>query len=74
MFNNIVIDLVGEIFFDPPSRNGTYLQVVSSAQVDEDADGYSVTSHVGAPFSDMKQNVNGYTVFTNTTGGITPVD
>lgn len=74
MFNNIVIDLIGEIFFDPPSRKGTFLQVVSSAQIDEDAAGYSVTSHVGAPFAGLKQNVNGYTIFTNTTGGITPVD
>lgn len=73
-FNNIVIDLIGEVFFDPPSRNGTFLQVVSSGQVDQDANGYSVTSHTGAPFAGLRQTVNGYSVFTNTTGSITPTE
>ena len=74
LFNNITIDLVGEVFFDPPDRGGTFLRVVSSGQIDQNAGGYSVTSHVGSPFSGLKQEVNGYTVFTNTTGGITPVE
>lgn len=69
----IGIDLIGEIFFDAPSRNGTFLQVVSSGQIDQDAAGYSVTSHVGSSFAGLKQEVNGYIIFTNTTGSITPV-
>ena len=73
-FNNIVIELVGEIYFDAPSRNGTFLQVVSSGQIDEDANGYTVTTHTGSPFAGLKQDVNGWTIMTNTTGGITPVD
>lgn len=73
-FNNIVIELVGNVFFDPPSRNGTFTQVVNAGQIDQDASGYSVTSYIGAPFAGMKQEVNGYMIFTNTTGGITPVE
>lgn len=73
-FNNIVIELIGEVYFDAPSRNGTFLQIVSSGQIDQDANGYAVTSHMGSPFAGLKQEVNGWTVFTNTTGGITPVD
>lgn len=74
MFNNIVIELIGEVFFDPPSRKGTFLQVVSSGQIDQDAGGYTVTSQIGAPFAGLKQEVNGYTIFTNTTGDITPAE
>lgn len=74
MFNNIVVELVGEIYFDAPSRNGTFLQLVNAGQIDEDANGYTVTSSLGHPFAGMKQEVNGWTIFTNTTGGITPVD
>ena len=73
-FNNIIIELFGEVYFDPPDRNGTFLQVVSSGQIDQNAGGYSVTSHTGSPFSGLKQESNGYTIFTNTTGGITPVE
>jgi hypothetical protein len=72
-FNNIVINLVGEIFFDAPSRKGIFTQVVSSAQVDKDANGHTVTTSVGAPCAGLKQEVNGWTLFTNTTGGITPI-
>lgn len=74
LFNNIAIELIGEIFFDPPSRNGTFVQIVSSSQIDENAGGYSVTSHVGTPFSGLKQTVNDYIIYTNTTGGITPLE
>lgn len=74
LFNNIIIDLVGEIYFDPPDRDGTFFQVVSSGQVNKNAGGYSVTSHVGTAFSGLKQESNGYTIFSSTTGGITPVD
>ncbi len=74
LFNNIAIELIGEVFFDAPSRNGTFLQIVSAGQVDQDASGYSVTSHVGSSFKGLKHEVDGYTIFTNTTGGITPVD
>ncbi len=78
-FNNIVVDLVGEIYFDAPSRSGTFLQIVNAGQIDQDANGYSVTSHIGSPFAGLKQEIpvgggDSWTVFTNTTGGITPVD
>ena len=73
LFNNVVVELKSQVYFDAPSRNGTFLQVVSSGQIDQNANGYTVTSHTGAPFAGLKQKVNGYTVFTNTTGGITPV-
>lgn len=74
MFNNIVIDLVGTVFFDPPSRNGTFLQIVNSGQIDENAGGYAVTSHVGSIFTGIVHSASGYTVITNSTAGITPVE
>lgn len=74
LFNNISIDLVGDVFFDPPEHEGTFLQVVSSAQINVDASGYSVTSHTGNAFSGLKQEVNGYTIFINTTDSITPIE
>jgi hypothetical protein len=73
-FKNIVVELISSLYFDAPSRNGTFLQIVSSAQIDQDAGGYSVTSHTGAPFAGLKQEVNGYIIYTNTTEGITPPD
>ncbi len=73
-FNNIAIQLFGEIYFDAPSRNGTFQQVVNSGQIDQDANGYTVTSHTGSIFAGLKQDVNGWTVFTNTTGSITPIE
>lgn len=73
-FNNILVELIGEVYFDPPSRNGTFLQVVSSGQIDQDAGGYAVTSHLGTPFTGLMQEASGYTIFTNTTGGFTPVE
>ena len=72
LFNNIAIDLVGEIFFDPPDRDGTFTQILNASQIDQNAGGYSVTSQIGAPFAGLKQEVDGYVIFTNTTGGITP--
>jgi hypothetical protein len=74
MFNNIAVELIGEVFFDAPSRNGTFFQVLSSGQIDQDASGYTVTSQIGAPFAGLKQEASGYTIMTNTTAGITPVD
>lgn len=73
-FNNIAIELTGEVFFDPPSRMGSFGQILTSAQVDQDAGGYSVTSQTGAPTPGLIHEVNDYTVFTNTTGGITPLE
>lgn len=73
-FNNIVIELVGEVYFDPPNRNGTFFQVVSSAQINQTAGGYSVTSQTGSIFKGLEQVSQGYTIFTNTTGSITPVE
>lgn len=75
LFNNIVVELVGEVFFEAPSRNGVFSQVLNSAQVDQVAAGYVVTSQVGAPFKGMVHEDDqgrGYTIYTNTTGGITP--
>ncbi len=74
LFNNIIVELVGEVFFDAPSRKGTFTQIVNAGQIDQDASGYSVTSFIGAPFKGLKQEVNGYVIFTNTTGGITPIE
>lgn len=83
-FNNVKVELFGQVYFDPPSRDGTFFQVVNSGQIDQNAGGYSVTSYTGSPFSlpsssgapysGMMQKVNGYTIFTNTTGGMTPVE
>lgn len=73
MFNNVVVQLIADVFFDPPSRSGTFLQIVNAGQIDQDAAGYTVTSHVGAAFTGMKQEVGGWVIFTNTTGAITPV-
>lgn len=73
-FNNIQIELIGEVYFDPPERNGTFLQIVNSAQINQTAGGYSVTSHTGSPFAGLEQQAGGYTIFTNTTGSITPVE
>ncbi len=72
LFNNIAVELVGEVFFEAPSRNGIFTQILSSAQLDQVASGYIVTSQIGAPFPGLVQKVSGYTIFTNTTGGITP--
>ncbi|MCJ8276888.1 MAG: hypothetical protein MJK18_08605 [Bdellovibrionales bacterium] len=71
-FMNLIVDLFGDIYFDPPERNGTFMQIVASAQVKQDADGYSVTSHTGAPLTGLRQEESGYTIFTSTTGSITP--
>ena len=71
-FNNVMIELAGDIFFDPPARNGTFTQIVASAQVKQDAEGYSVTSHTGTAFSGLRQEASGYTIFTSTTNAITP--
>ena len=73
-FNNVVIELIGEVFFDPPSRNGTFTQIVSSGQMNQNAGGYEVTSHTGSAFGGLSQTASGYTVFTNTTGSITPIE
>ena len=73
-FNNILVDIIGQVFFDPPSRNGSFFSVVSSSQINQEAGGYSVTSFVGAPFAGLKQEVDGYIIYTNTTGSITPTD
>jgi hypothetical protein len=74
-FINIVITLFGDVYFDAPSRKGTFTQVLSSAQVDQDAGGYSVTSQIGSPFAGLKQELSGgWIIYTNTTGGITPSD
>ena len=71
-FFNIIIELFGEVYFDPPERNGTFMQIVSSAQIKQDAEGYSVTSHTGTAFSGLRQVESGYTIYTSTTGSITP--
>jgi hypothetical protein len=72
-FNNILIELIGQVYFDPPKRDGNFFQVLSSAQIDEAAGGYTVTSQTGSFFKGLIRDVNSYTLFTNTTGGITPV-
>lgn len=74
MFSNIIIELFGQVYFDPPNRSGNFFQVLNSAQLDMTAGGYSVTSQVGAPFPGMVHEANGYTVYTNTTAGITPTE
>jgi hypothetical protein len=74
LFNNVAIDLTSEVFFDPPSRKGSFGQILSSAQVDQNANGYSVTSQTGAITKGLKHEVNGYIIYTHTTGGITPLE
>jgi len=73
MFNNVIIELAGEVFFDPPSRQVGFGQIVSSGQIDMSASGYSVTSHTGTITKGLIHEVDGYTIFTHTTGGITPI-
>ncbi len=74
IFNNVVIELSGEVFFDPPTRRSSFGQIVSSGQIDMNANGYSVTSHTGTITKGLKHEVDGYTIFTHTTGGITPLE
>ena len=74
MFNNVRVELTGEVFFDAPTRRASFGQIVSSGQIDMDANGYSVTSHTGTITKGLKQEVNGYIIFTHTTGGITPIE
>ncbi len=74
LFNNIIIELVGTVYFDPPSRKGTFLQVVSSAQVNQVVNGYLVNSITGVPMPKMIEVVDDYTVLSNTTAGITPIE
>lgn len=74
MFNNIPIELIGELYFDAPLQNGPFLQYISASQTGEEVNGYVVTSQVGSPFTGLRQEVNGWTIFTNTTGGILPSD
>ena len=74
LFNNILIELFSDVYFDPPERNGTFMQIVSSAQIKQDADGYSVTSHTGVPFTGLRQDEGGYIIYTSTTGSITPTE
>ena len=71
-FGNILIDLSEDVVFDPPSRNGTFLQVLSAAQNNINASGYTVTTQLGAPAQGLNQMAGGYEVFTSTTGAITP--
>lgn len=71
-FANILIELTEEVVFTPPSRNGTFLQIVSAAQNKVNASGYTVTTHLGAPIHGLHQEPSGYEVFTSTTGAITP--
>lgn len=74
VFNNVVVDLDSEVFFDPPTRQASFGQIVSSAQIDMNANGYSVTSYTGNITKGLKHEVDGYTIFTHTTGGITPLE
>ena len=74
---NIKIELTEEVVFNPSSRNGTFLQIVASAQNNQETTDagngkYSVTSHIGPSVSGLRQEVSGYEVFINTTGSITP--
>ena len=71
-FGNIKIDLTEDVVFDPPSRNGTFQQVLSAAQNNVNASGYSVTSQLGAPMQGLRDTPSSYEVFTSTTGAITP--
>ncbi len=74
LFNNIIIELVGTVYFDPPSRKGTFLQVVSSAQVNQVTNGYLINSISGTPLPKMVEEADGYTILSNTTAGITPLE
>lgn len=69
---NILIELTEEIVFEAPRVSLSYVQVVSSALNRVDAGGYTVTSHIGVPVQGLRQEVDGYEIFLNTTDGITP--
>jgi len=71
---DLPIEITEEIVFKAPERSGTFMQIVSSAQNNVDAGGYKVTSHIGAPVQGLRQKVDGYEIFTSTTGAITPTE
>lgn len=74
LFNNIIIELSGVVYFDPPSRKGTFLQVVGFASANKVVNGYVTQSFGGTHLQEIIQEANDYTVFTNTTAGITPIE
>jgi|GEM_PF-3475688 len=70
--SNALIELTEDLIFEAPQQSGSFVQIVSSALNNVDANGYTVTSHIGAPVKGLRQVVNGYVIYTNTTSGITP--
>ena len=76
---NIPIELDHDVKFDPPARDGTFIQIVASAQnnqptTDAGNGSYSVTSQIGPAISGQFQEVDGYQIYINTTGAITPTE